>query len=65
MESAMGEGCATEGDCQRKFTRIVMVRVQVTITWNDLRAYFRARKIYLVWDCVSGRTNRVQHNSRA
>ena len=31
METAMGEECAAEGDCQNKFTRIVMVRVQVTI----------------------------------
>ena len=41
----MGEECAAEGNCQRKFTRIVMVRVQVTI---DSRANFRARKIYPV-----------------
>ena len=42
---------------ESKFTRIVMVRVQVAIACNDLRANFCARKIYLVWDCVSGRTN--------
>ena len=41
----MGEECAAKGDCQRKFTRIVMVRVQVTI---DSRSNFRTRKIYLV-----------------
>ena len=58
----MGEECAAEGNCQRKFTHIVMVHVQVTI---DSRANFCARKIYLVWDCVSGRTNHVQQNSLA
>ena len=31
VETAMGEESAVEGDYQRKFPRIVMVRVQVTI----------------------------------
>ena len=62
----MGKECATEGDCQRKFTRIHSNGTRESnYCMNDSRANFRARKIYLVWDYVSGRTNRVQHNSRA
>ena len=65
METAIGEEIAVENDYQRKFPRIVMVRVQVTIAWNDSGASFSARKIYFVLDCASGLKNRVQHNSRA
>ena len=61
----MGEEITVEDDYQRKFPRIIMVRVQVTIAWNDSGASFSARKIYLVLVCASGLTNRVQHNSRA
>ena len=65
VETAMGEECAAESDCQCKFTRIVMVRMQVAIAWNNSWAIFRAQKIYLVWNYMSGRTNQVEHNSQA
>ena len=61
----MGKECAAQDGRQHKFTRIVMVHVQVAIAWNDLRANLRAQEIYLKWECMIVHTNHVQHNSQA
>ena len=46
----MAEECTAKGGCQRNFSPIVMVHMQVAIEGNDLLANLRAQEIYLVWE---------------